>query len=141
MDAVVAIESWLLQRRDELRLHCWLILSDDAVLMAERVRVRRRAVAGARDGGSLFRPLLRQINSLPASPYTKPQMPACVGAADTLLANDRLANTAHASCWKRLLSVVSSQVEHFMLTAINCTSDSLRKASWSRRRGLSDSTQ
>ena len=38
----------------------------------------------------------------------------------TLLASDRLANTAHASCWKLLLSVVGGQVEHFMPRAVTC---------------------
>ena len=36
-DAVVAVKSWLLQRRDGLRLHFWLVLSDDGASMAEQV--------------------------------------------------------------------------------------------------------
>ena len=38
----------------------------------------------------------------------------------TLLASDRIANTAHASCWKVMLSVVSGQVQHFIPRAIMC---------------------
>ena len=38
----------------------------------------------------------------------------------TLLASDRMANTAHASRWKQMLSVVSGQVQHFIPRAIDC---------------------